>query len=277
MNDTMNDTNPTPPAPTPDPVDLLLAEWNLRIECPPDHVATMWNRVSAALVAEPSPACEIKPPAGVPKKSRWGRVAGGTAALIAASVAIAAGLLVLIRPTTQPADGPQVRAVGDRLEQFAFTAEELHQKQILAEEIQRLYVKPVLARQTESGWVIDEVPTMDEDPLRARPTMLIRCMVMESTTPTDATAENWRVVLQEELITNVEYQHVAAGDQPGDVETWVHLLPDRSLWAECHDDVREEVSVLQPNKPRIVWEDKSSVSVGRRFVVVYQCLDPEDV
>ena len=200
----------------------------------------------------------------------------GIVVMVAASIALAIGPLFFNGPGPPQADELPVLAATDPLQQFAFSDDELHRTQVLAAEIQRLCSKPVLARKTDSGWDIAEIPTAALEPAGERSTLVIRCLVMESTTADDGTKEQWRVVAQEELITNAEYQHFAAKDQPGDVEAWVHLLPDNSLWAECHDDVRETAFVLQPNKPSVVWQDQSNGSTSRRFVVVYECWDPND-
>ncbi len=299
MNNTNSNSNsdsnsPTPP---PDPLDGLLADWNARVDCPPDQVARMWARVSAALQADPHevratellgqvngftehPLAVNEEPQSVdpsPRRLWRGPLLSGLLAVVAAGIALAIGPLFFNGSVVPKADGLAGTVTAeDPLQQFAFSDDELHHTQILATEIQRLYSKPVVARKTEAGWDIDEIQTTELEVTGERPTLVIRCLVMEAAAAVDGVAQPWQVVAQEELITNVEYQHFAAKDQPGDVEAWVHLLPDNRLWAECHDDVRETAFVLQPNQPSVLWEVKSNGSSSRRFVVVFECLDPND-
>jgi hypothetical protein len=281
----MTQSKITPSNPSPDPLDDQLAKWGSQFECSQDQIAAMWSRVSEALASDlPSEreatSNEAKRLANLPATARV-RLINPRASLshwsiglsVAAGLLIAVGLSFSMLTAPQQGSGPQVLSAKDTLEQFAFTAEELHEKQALAVEFQHLCLKPVLARKTTSGWDIDESPDAGDSGRSRKSAMVIRCLLMESNSTASSSSETWHVVEEEEVITNLEYQHIAANNHPGDVDAWLHLLPDQSLWTECHDESREEACLLHQNEPRIVWEEKSNDSVGRRFVIVYQCLD----
>lgn len=266
----------TSSTPSPDPLDPLLAEWSSQIECGPNQIATMWNRVAESLAADKHREGDSKHLTDSSRPSGTGLMNRGIKLSLAACLLLTIGLgLSLLGEPQQNSDRTALSPM-DSLASFAFTPEELHEKQVLVSEIKQLCQKPVLVRKTITGWDIDEVPSPDDQVSSRKTAMVIRCLLVESTTSQDSLNKTWRVVEQEEVITDSEYQHVAANNQPGDVETWVHLLPDRSLWTECHDESREEVCVLKQNEPRIVWEDRLSDSSARHFVVVYQCLDLDD-
>jgi hypothetical protein len=271
--------------PSPDPLDNQLAKWGAQFECSQDQIAAMWSRVSEALASDlPSEReassnvaehlANLPTTAGTrPNKPLARRIHWSIGLSLAAGLLIAVGLSFSMLTDPQQGSRLQVLSAKDPLEQFAFTAEELHEKQALAVEFQHLCLKPVLARKTTSGWDIDELTDADDSGRSRMSAMVIRCLLMESNSTASSSSETWHVVEQEEVITNLEYQHIAANNHPGDVDAWLHLLPDQSLWTECHDESREEACLLHQNEPRIVWEEKPNKTVGRRFVIVYQCLD----
>jgi hypothetical protein len=275
--------------PLPDPLDAQLAKWGSQFECSQDQIAAMWSHVSEALASDPpseseASLAEAERLANQPTASgtrlthpRTRLINRSVGFSLAAGLLIAVGLGLSMLFNSHTGSSLQVRSAKDTLAEFAFTAEELHEKQALAVEFQRLCLKPVLARKTTSGWEIDESPDADDSGRSQKSAMVIRCLLMESNGTADSSGETWQVVEQEEVIANLEYQHIATNNHPGDVDAWLHLLPDQSLWTECHDELREEVCLLHQNEPRIVWEEKSNNSVGRRFVTVYQCLDIDDV
>jgi hypothetical protein len=275
--------------PSPDPLDGQLAKWGSLFECSQDQIAAMWSRVSKELASDlPSDheasSNEAKRPAHLPMTSgarpmnRRARLINRSIGFaLAASLLIGVGLGVSMLFYSHQGTQSQVHSTKETLAEFAFTPEELHEKQALAVEFQQLCMKPVFARKTTSGWDIDESSSADDSVQSRKATMVIRCLLMESNTTASSSSETWHVVEQEEVITNREYQHIAAIDHPGDVDAWLHLLPDQSLWTECHDKSREEACLLRQNEPKIVWEEKSNDSVGRRFVIVYQCLDIDSV
>ncbi|MCU0713429.1 MAG: hypothetical protein MUC43_15325 [Pirellula sp.] len=279
----MTQSNITNSTPSPDPLDDQLAKWGSQFECSQDQIAAMWSRVSETLVSDQTTRLET--PTNKEPATAVTRVINLSTKLIhwsielaiAASFLIAVGLGLSMLLVSHQGASIQVHSWKDTLAEFAFTAEELHEKQALAVEFQRLCLKPVLARKTTSGWDIDESPDADDSGRSQKSAMVIRCVLMESNGAADSSSETWKVVEQEEVITNREYQHMAANNHPGDVDAWLHLLPDQSLWTECHDESREEASLLHQNEPRIVWEEKSNNSVCRRFVIVYQCLDIDNV
>lgn len=279
----MTQSNITNSTPSPDPLDDQLAKWGSQFECSQDQIAAMWSRVSEALVSDQTTRLETptnKEPATAITRVinlRTKLIDWSIELAIATSFLIAVGLGLSMLLVSHQGASIQVRSWKDTLAEFAFTAEELHEKQALAVEFQRLCLKPVLARKTTSGWDIDESPDADDSSRSHKSAMVIRCVLMESNGAADSSSETWKVVEQEEVITNREYQHMAANNHPGDVDAWLHLLPDQSLWTECHDESREEACVLHQNEPRIVWEEKSNNSVSRRFVIVYQCLDIDNV
>jgi hypothetical protein len=272
----MTESKLTSSTPSPDPLDPLLAEWSSQFKCSPDQVATMWNRVSDSLASDRHIEGESERPANSPVPSRTGLMHFVGKLSLAACLLLALGLGISKLREGQQGARPQALSSSESLARFAFTPEELHEKEVLSSEIQQLCLKPVLVRRTSIGWDIDEVPSLNNAAPSGKTAMVIRCLLMESTSPVSSPNDSWRVVDQEEVITGAEYQHFASNDQHGDVEAWVHLLPDQSLWTECHDESREEVCVLKQNEPSIVWEE-SNDSGTRRFVVVYQCLDIEDV
>lgn len=274
---------------SPDPLDEQLAKWGSQFECSQDQIAAMWSRVSKELASDPPTEHETSSKeatrlAQLPTTS-GARLMNPRARIInrsigfslAASLFIGVGIGVSMLFRSHQGSHSQNHSTKETLAEFAFTAEELHEKQALAVEFQRLCLKPVLARKTTSGWDIDESPIEDGSVRNRKTAMVIRCLLMESNTTASSSSETWHVVEQEEVITNREYQHIAATDHPGDVDAWLHLLPDQSLWTECHDKSREEACLLRQNEPKIVWEEKSNESVGRRFVIVYQCLDIDSV
>ncbi|XZE52999.1 hypothetical protein SH139x_004710 [Planctomycetaceae bacterium SH139] len=237
----------------------------------------MWNRVSDSLAADRHGEGASERPASLPVPSRIGLMHWRVKLSLAACLLLALGLGGLKLREGQQDARQQALSSNDSLARFAFTPEELHENEVLVSEIQQLCLKPILVRKTSSGWDINEVPSLDNADASRKTAMVIRCLLMESTSPVNSPNDSWRVVDQEEVITDTEYQHIAANDQPGDIEAWVHLLPDQSLWTECHDGAREAVCVLKQNEPSIVWEERSNDLGVRRFVVVYQCLDIDDV
>lgn len=279
----MTQSDITNATPSPDPLDDQLAKWGSQFECSQDHIDAMWSRVSEALASDQTARVDTptnKEPVTAIKRvinHRTKLIHWSIELAIAASFFITVGLGVSLLFVSHQGTSLQVSSAKDTLAEFAFTDQELHEKQALAVEFHRLCLKPVLARKTSSGWDIDESSDADDSGQSRKSTMVIRCLLMESNGAADSSSETWHVVEQEEVITNREYQHMAASNHPGDVDVWLHLLPDQSLWTECHDESREEACVLHQNEPRIVWEEKSNNSVGRRFVIVYQCLDIDNV
>jgi hypothetical protein len=258
---------------SPDPIDDQLARWSSDIQCPPEQIATMWSRVSATLSSEHHSASETERPANLTTPPRVGHNLWKLGLSLAASLLIALGLGWSMLPNPKRDSVPQASSAEDVISQLAFTADELREKNALAIEFQRLCLRPVLARKTSTGWDIDESPSVDDSAGSRKSAIVIRCLLMESDTTVNASSPTWRIVKEEEVITNLEYQYTPANDRRGEVNTWFHLLPDKSLWTECQDKSRAEAYLLKQNKPYVVWEEISNDSVGRRFVVVFQCLD----
>ena len=273
----MTNSEATESAPSPDRLDPLLAEWSSQIDCHPEQISAMWSRISTTLQMDQHPGEQAQPRSIARKPTRWPGVKRGIGALIATSLVLALGLSLFTLRDQQQDRRLEIAPVKDSLTRFSFTPEELRQTQALASEFQHLYLTQVFARRTTAGWDIEEVPSNTDSLPRDNEALVIRCLVMESEISTQEGSESWRVVSQEEVITNFEHHHLAAKDQPCDIDTWLHLLPNHRLWAECRDEQREEAYMLEPNRPSVVWEEKSSGTISRRFVIVYEYLKLDDV